>query len=171
MLSTDLVPVHNIWRKLPFLFLKGFQTMNTHFEEGKKVTRTVSLTLTQMCFSALLPPAWTSAEPWIFSYALPPFHWSNTHILDLTGCLDYSIGTGLLNIGSMSASNYLSQITLWNTATLNICLPLTFTPRTVKWRTPIPQTWGKPKYKTSLMGATKRSSACRTVGAVVKVCI
>lgn len=55
MLSTDLVPVHNdIWRKLPFSSWRAFKP----YQENKKVTQTVTLTLTQKCFSTFLPPVW-----------------------------------------------------------------------------------------------------------------
>lgn len=53
--------------------------MNPNFEEDKKVTEAVTLTLTQKCFSTFLPPA-RSGKPQVFSYTPPPFHWSDTEI-------------------------------------------------------------------------------------------
>lgn len=54
--------------------------MNPYFEEDKKVTKSVTLTLTQKCFSTSLPPVW-SGKPQVFSYTPPPFHWSDTDIV------------------------------------------------------------------------------------------
>lgn len=47
--------------------------MNPYFEEDE-VTKAVTRTLTQKCFSTFLPPV-RSGELQVFSYTPPPFHW------------------------------------------------------------------------------------------------
>ncbi len=71
-----------------------------YFEEDK-VTEAVTLTLTQNCFSTLLPPLW-SGKPQVFSYTPPPFHSSHTlnFYLSLPGVLERYQSFGSMSSGA-----------------------------------------------------------------------
>lgn len=167
--------------------------MNPFFEEDKKVTKCVTLTLTHKCFATCLPPVW-SGKLQVFSYTPPPFHWSErwTFYLSLPGVLERFQSFGSMSGGANEAVSAPLHFLHEEGSGVHLDTEFLFvspsppldktgerynpfdlqTPHTVRWRTSAPQTWQKEiKVQNQKNLWVLPNAAYRTMGVVVKVCI